>query len=169
MKSRLTVKSSLLALVASSVLLAGQVHAADTTTLTAQSEQTQQKSERAHGGKHHGKSMHKSVRKMLRSLDLTETQRTDVRAIFDKYKAEKGERPSAEERAAHKAEMLALISNANFDDAQAEAIIDAKQLKQKEGMKNFMKMQNEIYQLLTEEQKAKFDSRFTKVKGKGRG
>ncbi|WP_394497906.1 Spy/CpxP family protein refolding chaperone [Shewanella sp. ENK2] len=168
MKSRLTVKNSLLAFVATSALLAGQVYATSTDTNT-QTEQTQEKGERAHGGKHHGKSMHKSMRKMLRSLDLTDTQRTDVKAIIEKYKAEKGERPSAEERTAHKTEMLALISNANFDDAQADAIIDAKQLKQKEGMKNFMKMQNEIYQLLTEEQKAKFDSRFTKTKGKGRG
>ncbi|MCL1047156.1 Spy/CpxP family protein refolding chaperone [Shewanella electrodiphila] len=166
MKSRFTVKSSLIALVASSALLAGQVYATSTAETTAQTEQTQQKGER--GGKHHGKSMHKSVRKMLRSLDLTETQKTDVKAVFEKYKEDKADRPSAEERAAHKAEMLALISNANFDDAQADAIIDAKQLKMKEGMKNFMKMQNEIYQLLTDEQKEKFDSRFTKVKSKGR-
>ena len=168
MKSRLTVKNSLLALVATSALLAGQVYATSTDT-SAQAQQTQEKGERANGGKHHGKSMHKSMRKMLRSLDLTETQKTDVKAVVEKYKADKDERPTAEERAADKAEMFALISNANFDDAQADTIIDAKQLKHKEGMKNFMKMQNEIYQLLTEEQQEKFESRFNKVKGKGRG
>ncbi|MDO6774428.1 MULTISPECIES: Spy/CpxP family protein refolding chaperone [unclassified Shewanella] len=166
MKTRLKMKSSVLALVASSALLAGQLYAAEPADTSVKTEQTQ-KGERAHGGKHHGKSMHKGVRKMLRSLDLTEAQKTDVKAIMAKYKAEKGERPSAQERSAHKADMLALITDANFNESQAEQIIAAKQAKQTQQMMNFFKMQNEIYQILTEEQQQKFESRFTKVKGKG--
>ncbi|WP_144211984.1 Spy/CpxP family protein refolding chaperone [Shewanella donghaensis] len=165
MKTASKIKASVIAIVASSALLAGQLYAANTDT-SVQTEQTQ-KSERAHGGKHHGKSMEKGMRKMLRSLDLSDTQKTDVKAIVAKYRADKDDRPSAEERSAHKTDMLALISNANFDEAQAELMIADKQAKQKQHMLNFFKMQNEVFQLLTEEQQQKFESRFTKVKSKG--
>lgn len=166
MKTVSKIKASVFAIVASSALLAGQLYASDTTDTSVKTEQTED-GERAHGGKHHGKGMDKGMRKMLRSLDLTETQKTDVKAIVAKYKVEKGERPTAEELTAHKAAMFALISNANFDEAQADLMVEEKQAKQKEQMTNFFKMQNEVFQLLTEEQQQKFEERFSEGKRKG--
>ena len=99
---------------------------------------------------------------MLRMLDLTETQKTDVKAIVEKYKAQRPEKPSSEVRAANKAQMVSVITNANFDEAKAQELIAANQERKAAKMLQHMKMQNEIYQLLTPEQQAKFTQRLEK-------
>ncbi|UJF22449.1 Spy/CpxP family protein refolding chaperone [Shewanella sp. OMA3-2] len=158
MKPSSILKTSLVALVASSALLTGQLYATDTTGSTVHTEQVAPKGDRQHG---HKGGMHK----MLGALELTDEQKVQVKAIFGKYKANRPERPTKEQRATHKAEMLALITTAGFDEAKATEMAEAKQQLQLQKMLTHLKMQNEIYQLLTPEQQQKFQDRFNSGKG----
>ena len=151
MKIYSVIKVSLVALVASSALLAGQLYATDTSPCGMMPH---------FGGKSGG--MHR----MLRKLDLTDAQNEDVRAIMEKYQADRPERLTKEQRVAHRADMLALISNVNFDETKANAILDQQQQKHRQQVIMHLKMQNEIYQLLTPEQQLKYQDRFVLSEGK---
>lgn len=153
MKTLSPLKTSLIALVASSALLTGSLYANDAQTDNAPQAEMHHKQ-----GKHHKGGMHK----LLRKLDLTDAQKADVKAVMEKYKAQRPERPTDEQRAAHKAEMLSLITNANFDEAKAQAMISAQQEKRQAQALQHLKMQNEIYQLLTPEQQEKYKARMEK-------
>ena len=158
MKTSSIFNMSLVALVASSALLAGQLYAEETISSAAKTEQPSVKADRHHG---HKGGMHK----MLRKLDLTDAQKVQVKVIFDKYKANRPERPTKEQRAAHKADMLALITTAGFDEVKATEMVEAKQQMQLQKMLTHMKIQNEIYQLLTPEQQQTFQDKFNSGKG----
>ncbi|UCX03267.1 Spy/CpxP family protein refolding chaperone [Shewanella glacialimarina] len=158
MKTSSIFKKSLVALVASSALLAGQLYAEETISSAAKTEQSSVKADRHHG---HKGGMHK----MLRKLDLTDAQKVQFKVIFDKYKANRPEHPTKEQRAAHKADRLALITTAGFDEVKATEMVEAKQQMQLQKMLTQMKIQNEIYQLLTPEQQQTFQDKFNSGKG----
>jgi protein CpxP len=159
MKTRSVIKASLVALVASSTLLASQLYAADTTTDTeAKTASMYQK-----GDMHHGRKG--GMHKMMHMLDLTAAQKTDVNAIMQKYQANRPERPTKEQRAEHRTEMLALITTAGFDEAKATEMAEMQQQKHLQKMLTHLKMQNEIYQLLTPEQQQTFQDQFNLGKG----
>ena len=60
--------------------------------------------------------------------------------------------------------MLALITTASFDEVKATEMVEAKQQMQLQKMLTQMKIQNEIYQLLTPEQQQKFQDKFNSGK-----
>lgn len=155
MKTHFVLKSSLIALVASSALMAGQLYAADPVADTGVKTTQENCKTKGHHGHDKG-----GMHKMLRKLDLTDAQKADVKLIVEKYKAQAGERPTKEMRAAHKAEMLSLVTSANFDESAAQAMIEQKQQQHQQKSLQMLKMQNEIYQLLTPEQQEKFAKRF---------
>jgi protein CpxP len=159
MKTRSVIKASLVALVASSALLASQLYAADTTTDTeAKTASMYQKGDMHHvrkGGMH----------KMMHMLDLTAAQKTDVKAIMQKYQANRPERPTKDQRAEHRTEMLALITTAGFDEIRATEMAATQQQKNLHRMLTHLKMQNEMYQLLTPEQQQTFQDKFNLGKG----
>ncbi|MFT5789321.1 MAG: protein CpxP [Shewanella sp.] len=152
-----TLKAGLLALVASTTLLTVAVRAADEQPENNQQEHHQMKGER---GGHHDQ-----MRKMFRGLDLTDEQKTQVKAIWSSHRDEMDlNRPSKEERAAQKTQMLAFITAANFNEAEVKQALVAKQEARQQKAVNMMKLQNEVYQLLTPEQQEKFKQRFAKNK-----
>jgi len=157
MKTCLPIKAALVALIASSALLTGQLYAQ-----SAEEPAGSAQVERPAAGKYSHGHERSGMHKMLRKLDLTEAQKADVKAIVEKYKTQGSDKPSAEARAAHKAEMLSLITHANFDEAKAQEIIATKQEYKAVQMLQHLKMQNEIYQLLTPEQQTKFTQRLEK-------
>lgn len=100
-------------------------------------------------------------------LDLTDAQKADIKKLFAEQRAARSDdKPSKEERSAHRAEMQALITSATFDEAQAKALMSAQQEKRQAQAIERMKMQNQIYNLLTPEQQAKFKARFEAQAGK---
>jgi periplasmic protein CpxP/Spy len=101
--------------------------------------------------RHHG-GMH---RMWLRGLDLTEAQQTQIRQLFERRRQDK-QRPSEEQREAHKAQMLALITAPQFDEIQAEQLISERQQAHKARAMAQLQLQQEIYQLLTQKQQVKF-------------
>ncbi|WP_445777136.1 Spy/CpxP family protein refolding chaperone [Shewanella sp.] len=158
MKTSSIIKTSLVALVASSALLAGQLYAVDSADAKVKTEQTCKKGNKRHGPQD-------GMQRMLRKLDLTDAQKEQVNAIVEKYKADRPERPTKEQRAAHRTEMLALVTSASFDEAKATEMAEAQHQKKLQGILSHLKMQNEIYQLLTPEQQVQFQEKFAKGKG----
>ena len=107
------------------------------------------------------------MHRMFEGLDLTDTQKADIKKLFAEQRAANGEdRLTKEERLAHRAEMQALVTSAAFDEAQAKVLMSAQQEKRQAQAIERMKMQNQIYNLLTPEQQAKFKARFEAQAGK---
>ena len=153
-----TLKTSLLAIVASTTLLTAGVYAADNA----------KDSNDGHGkqGYHQMKGDrggHKDMRKMFRGLDLTDEQKTELKALFTSHRDEmKQSRPSKEERAAQKEQMLNFITATNFSEDEVRQALAAKQEARQQKAVDMLKLQNQAYQLLTPEQQEKFKQRFAK-------
>lgn len=153
--------ASLMVVIASSVLLINQA-----TAVEAEVQQVEATQHSHHAKRHHD---HKGgMHKMLRKLSLTDAQKADVKLIITKYREDGVKRPSKEQMTAHKAEMFALISNANFDEAKAETLIQDKQQMHAQKALMHLKMQNEIFQILTPEQQQKFQQRFEQGRRSGK-
>ncbi|ABK46497.1 protein of unknown function, Spy-related [Shewanella sp. ANA-3] len=117
--------------------------------------------------KHGDRMAHDGMHRMFEGLDLTDAQKADIKKLFAEQRAARSDdKPSKEERLAHRAEMQALITSATFDEAQAKALMSAQQEKRQAQAIERMKMQNQIYNLLTPEQQAKFKARFEAQAGK---
>ncbi|MFB2781378.1 Spy/CpxP family protein refolding chaperone [Shewanella mangrovisoli] len=158
MKTLSPFKAGLFAILASSAVFATTVNA-----------EPSQGCDHPRGEFHkHGERMaHDGMHRMFEGLDLTDAQKADIKKLFAEQRAARSDdRPSKEERLAHRAEMQALITSATFDEAQAKALMSAQQEKRQAQAIERMKMQNQIYNLLTPEQQAKFKARFEAQAGK---
>ncbi|WP_159105299.1 Spy/CpxP family protein refolding chaperone [Shewanella marina] len=151
MKSK--IKMSLVALVASSTLLSGVVYAHNND------------GQHDEGAKScHSKHMkgHKMGRHMFRGLDLTEQQRTEIKALYkaqrEQFKAEHQQMKG--DKSQHKAEMLKLITADGFDSNQAQQLFSQREDKHEKRMLSQLEIQNKIYHMLTPEQQQKFKQRF---------
>lgn len=155
-------KAGLLAIVASTVLMTSTVYAGDDHNHKDKSHHM--KSERMG---HHG-----DVRKMFKGLNLTDSQKTEIKALRKVQKTSmKVDRPSKEDRKQHKTELFALISADTFDEAKAQELIELKQQNRQAKGIAMLKMQNDVYQLLTPVQKEKFKKKFERrdhKKGEGK-
>lgn len=158
MKTLSPLKAGLFAILASSAVLA-----------TAVSAEPSQGCDHSRGEFHkRGDRMeHDGMHRMFEGLDLTDAQKADIKKLFAEQRAARSDdKPSKEERSAHRAEMQALITSATCDEAQAKALMSAQQEKRQAQAIERMKMQNQIYNLLTPEQQAKFKARFEAQAGK---
>lgn len=154
-----TFKAGLLAIVASTALMSSTVYAGD----------DHEHKERSHHMKSERMGHHGDIRKMFRGLDLTDSQKAEIKALIKQQKTSSvGERPSKEDRKEHKAEFFALISADNFDETKAKELIEQKQQQRQAKGIAMLKVQNDIYQLLTPEQKVKFKEKFEKGHNKKR-
>lgn len=151
-----TFKAGLLAVVASTALLTAGVSAADENHGSRDGKQGYHQMKGKHGGHH-------DLRKMFRGLDLTDQQKTEMKALFTAHRDEmKQNRPSKEERAAQKAQMLEFITTTNFSEDAVRQALAAKQEARQQKAVDMLKLQNQAYQLLTPEQQEKFQKRFAK-------
>jgi periplasmic protein CpxP/Spy len=166
--NRFAAKLGVLALLAGSVLLVTQVQATSTELEGATKSQGEQRTlehKADHKGERH--SGHRGgMFRILKKLELTEAQKAEVKIVMQKYKSQRGERPTHEQREAHRAQVLSLITQDGFDENAAQNLVAEKQQQHQAGMVNKLKMQNEIYQLLNEEQKAQFSTHFTQMAAK---
>ncbi len=104
-------------------------------------------------------------------LDLTDGQRTDLKALMAEAKAKKGGRDGKKggrgenkptdaeraerqsEQAAQKAQMEALMNAAQFDEAQAREVIASKTEKQTAKQVKGLQLRHSMMQILTTEQR----------------
>ncbi|WP_052074643.1 Spy/CpxP family protein refolding chaperone [Shewanella mangrovi] len=94
---------------------------------------------------------------MMHGLDLTDAQRADVHKLL------KAQHESMQaQRKAHMDAMQALLTAKTFDEAKAKQLLAQKQQQREQHQLARLKMQQQIYNLLTDEQKAKLKARFEK-------
>ena len=153
---KMTLKSGLFALMTSAALLAPAVYAAGQADCSCRHEMR---------GEHRG--YHGNMHKMFRGLELTDAQRSQVKELMQSHrKAMQASRPSDEVRAAHKQQMLDMITSDTFNEADLKAMTTQRSKQRAQAAVARMKMQREIYQLLTPEQQAKFKENFAKRGGR---
>ncbi|WP_417349801.1 Spy/CpxP family protein refolding chaperone [Ferrimonas sp.] len=102
------------------------------------------------GGKH--------MKRMLRGLDLTDEQKQQVKDILTKAKADRPERDPQFMKAQMERHHQLMLA-AEFDEQAAREAIAVRQAKMAEMQLKQMKVQHEIMQLLTAEQKQKLEER----------
>nr|WP_320126894.1 Spy/CpxP family protein refolding chaperone [uncultured Shewanella sp.] len=165
MKTLSPLKASLFAILASSAVLATTVNAEPTDGGCDFSRSEFHKGDRMeHGGRHMDK---RGMHRMFEGLDLTDAQKADIKKLFADQKAARADsRPTKEQRLAHRTEMQALMTASNFDEVQAKALMSAQQEQRQAQAIERMKLHNQIYNLLTPEQQAKFKARFEAQAGK---
>ncbi|QWL02892.1 Spy/CpxP family protein refolding chaperone, partial [Shewanella indica] len=136
-----SIKASLLALIAGTTLMAGAVQAGDGYGDCPHRDGDRgyhhMKGER---GYHHmkGDKGHFGMYG-LRGLDLTDAQKTEIQALMEQHRSSMS-RPDKETRAAHRAEMQALMTSGNFDEAKAKKIIEQRQQVREQHMLERMKL-----------------------------
>lgn len=112
------------------------------------------------GGKHKGHGKHKgkgnSQQMGFEKLDLTDQQKVEMKTLMSSQKENKRVQKTDAERLAQQAEMQALMQAETFDEAKAEELISNQQSQRNESKLEKMKAKHEMYQLLTDEQKAEF-------------
>lgn len=115
-------------------------------------------------GKHYGdkKRGGKQNKRMgFHKLDLSAEQKQAMKDIMKSHK-EAGKTLRTE----HKAEMQALMDNPAFDEDKATSLIDQREAQRETKKLAMMKVKHEMYQLLTDEQKAKYNEIKEKREGK---
>lgn len=97
------------------------------------------------------------LQEIVNSLELTEDQQNEISSFIDKYQ---DSRPviDVEKVIELKKEQLRLIAQPKLDESKLGSIIDMIQVKQKQLLIDEMQLKNNIYNVLTEEQKTKFKS-----------
>ncbi|HEX4879999.1 MAG TPA: Spy/CpxP family protein refolding chaperone [Limnobacter sp.] len=90
---------------------------------------------------------------ILKQLDLSDTQKTQIKAIMDQQRSNM--RGHIGERRAHREEMRNLVESANFDRSKAAALIVEQQEKEREMKLAMLQAQHEIYKVLSPEQREK--------------
>ncbi|ABZ74915.1 protein of unknown function Spy-related [Shewanella halifaxensis HAW-EB4] len=156
MMKKNNLKAGLLAIVASTVLLTAGVSAANDYHGSRDGKQ-------GHHQMKGGCGSHHDLRKMFHGLDLSDEQKTEMKALFSAHRDEmKQNRPSKEARAAQKQQMLGFITSPNFNEAEVKQALVAKQEARQQKAVGIIKLQNQAYQLLTPEQQEKFKQRFAK-------
>ncbi|QBF83297.1 periplasmic heavy metal sensor [Shewanella maritima] len=159
MKTPLSIATAIALVVGTSFVL--PVSAENTQTETAQEMKMEKRKHHKRGGMH----------KMLRKLDLTEEQKTQVKTIVQKYKPEMTDAEREAKKAdkqARKQEVIALVTAPQFDESQAQAIVEAGQANHQQKMLDQLRMQNEIYQILDSDQQAKFQEMLERGKKRRR-
>lgn len=154
--NKMTLKSGLLALMTSAALLAPAAYAAGPDDGGCRHEMR---------GEHRGH--HGDMHKMFRGLDLTDAQRSQMKEMMQSHReAMQAKRPSDEVRAAHKQQMLDMITSDSFNEADLKSMMAQRSELRAQAAVERMKMQREIYQMLTPEQQAKFKENFAKRGGR---
>ena len=121
----------------------------------------------AHGDRDHG-----PMHRMLAKLELTDAQQTSIDALISDFQAA-NPRPDRdamqEKRAAMKAEKLALITAADFDEAAVRAKLNEFQQQMQDRMVAKLRLKHDIYQQLTPEQQETFQAMMEKMDKYGKG
>jgi len=109
-----------------------------------------------HKGKGKGKNRGQNQQMGFEKLNLTDEQKAEMKTIMSSQKEQKRVQKTDTERLAQQAEMQSLMQAETFDEAKAEELISNQQSKRNANKLEKMKAKHEMYQLLTDEQKAEF-------------
>jgi protein CpxP len=89
-------------------------------------------------------------------LDLTDSQKQQMQTIMSSSTGKYNRRMSDADRTVHQAEMQALMHAEFFDEEEVKALISKHQSTMSEKRLSIMKAKHQMFQLLTDEQKAQY-------------
>ncbi|MFC4655436.1 Spy/CpxP family protein refolding chaperone [Rheinheimera marina] len=92
----------------------------------------------------------------LKGLDLTDTQKEQVKTLMEQARASM---PAKADMQAQHEQLKTLIQAENFDEAAVRTVLQSQQSQRLEAEVSRSRLQHDIYQLLTAEQKAKLAER----------
>lgn len=123
----------------------------------------------AMGSGNHHKGHGDKIERMAKKLDLTEAQTTKIQALVDAHKASNPKKDRSEmkdKRKAMKAQHLALLNSPTFDEATIRERLAERASAHADRKVEKMRLKHSIYQVLNEEQRAKFLTMMDKKKRK---
>lgn len=109
---------------------------------------------------HHPRGHYLLHERVAGKLDLSDEQRASIRQLVEDHRAEYA--PNREARADHKAVYKALLDAPEFDEAAARELLEAKT----EQRLAHLKLQHQIRQVLTDEQRRQLDKMHKRIKRK---
>ncbi|SDJ23510.1 LTXXQ motif family protein [Ferrimonas sediminum] len=98
-----------------------------------------------------------NLQKMVQSLEITDAQREKVFELIEDYQSNQPD-INVEKVITLKKQQLTLIAQTEFDEAAMADVLDAAYSEKREAMLHQMRLKNQIYNVFTDEQKAKFKS-----------
>ena len=106
---------------------------------------------------------HQAMHKMLASLDLTDSQKAQIKALLEQQREKhQASKPTAGMRQ----QVQQLVSADSFDEVAARSLLEQQQQKDIERRLERLKLQHEIRQLLTPEQRQKLSQKQQKLHNK---
>ncbi|WP_086968479.1 Spy/CpxP family protein refolding chaperone [Vibrio coralliirubri] len=92
---------------------------------------------------------------VIASLNLTEEQQAEVFSLVQEYQSDRTE-IDMDKAIELKKKQISLVTQPDFDEAEMEKVIDTVQATEKSMVMQEMRLKNNIYNVLTEEQKDQF-------------
>ena len=92
---------------------------------------------------------------VIASLNLTEEQQAEVFSLVQEYQSDRTE-IDMDKAIELKKKQISLVTQPDFDEAEMEKVIDTVQATEKSMVMQEMRLKNDIYNVLTEEQKEQF-------------
>ncbi|MGF1848617.1 Spy/CpxP family protein refolding chaperone [Vibrio lentus] len=92
---------------------------------------------------------------VIASLNLTEEQQAEVFSLVQEYQSDRTE-IDMDKAIELKKKQISLVTQPDFDEAEMEKVIDTVQATEKSVVMQEMRLKNNIYNVLTEEQKEQF-------------
>ncbi|MEZ9288364.1 Spy/CpxP family protein refolding chaperone [Vibrio lentus] len=92
---------------------------------------------------------------VIASLNLTEEQQAEVFSLVQEYQSDRTE-IDMDKAIELKKKQISLVTQPDFDEAEMEKVIDTVQATEKSMVMQEMRLKNNIYNVLTEEQKEQF-------------
>jgi protein CpxP len=111
----------------------------------------------------HGRGGPEGIGRMLKGLDLTDSQRQQIDQFVTAFKAKKPD-PAARKAVAEK--VKALVQADAFDEVAARQLLEQQQVQMLEHGVARLKLQHDIRSVLTAEQKEKLDARMARMRDK---
>ena len=138
------------------IILATALSVAGLTHAVAASDETNATETQTYIMKEDGQGKHRNkndMRKMgFKKLNLTDEQKAEMKAIMASHRE-----ANKETKLAHKAEMKALMEDPAFDEEKAQALINQREAQRADKQLSMLKLKHQMFQVLTDEQKAKYE------------
>ena len=107
------------------------------------------------------------MQNIIAQLDLSDVQKQEVKTIMQQARGNTDRESRQAQRSEHQAERLALLNAAQFDEAKARAMIAGHQQQMADKQVAMLKMQHQVFQVLTPEQRTQFAELMAQGKGRG--
>ena len=106
---------------------------------------------------------HQAMHKMLASLDLTDSQKAQIKALVEQQREK---HQASKPKAGMQQKFQQLVSADSFDEVAARSLLEQQQQKDIERRLERLKLQHEIRQLLTPEQRQQLSQKQQKLHNK---